>query len=135
MANRIDLHLHTNISDGSDTVQELYKKVKMTNDCIEISDRCSSFEKLIDNMEQQGFDSNYPILVDAKGNIFNGTHRVAAACYYGINYIPTKKVFRKLKEVSPEKLIRDLGLSAEEIEDINNAYFRIYNSINTKEEC
>lgn len=28
MANRIDLHLHTNISDGSDTVQELYKKVK-----------------------------------------------------------------------------------------------------------
>jgi len=28
MANQIDLHLHTNISDGSDTVQELYKKVK-----------------------------------------------------------------------------------------------------------
>lgn len=28
MANRIDLHLHTNISDGSDTVEELYKKVK-----------------------------------------------------------------------------------------------------------
>lgn len=27
MANTIDLHLHTNISDGSDTVQELYKKV------------------------------------------------------------------------------------------------------------
>lgn len=30
MANRIDLHLHTNISDGSDTVQELYKIVKET---------------------------------------------------------------------------------------------------------
>ena len=30
MANRIDLHLHTNISDGSDTVQELYRKVKQT---------------------------------------------------------------------------------------------------------
>ena len=28
MANRIDLHLHTNISDGSDTVQELYRKIK-----------------------------------------------------------------------------------------------------------
>ena len=28
MANQIDLHLHTNISDGSDTVQELYKKIK-----------------------------------------------------------------------------------------------------------
>lgn len=27
MTNKIDLHLHTNISDGSDTVQELYKKV------------------------------------------------------------------------------------------------------------
>ena len=28
MANRVDLHLHTNISDGSDTIQELYRKVK-----------------------------------------------------------------------------------------------------------
>jgi len=28
MANKIDLHLHTNISDGSDTVQDLYRKVK-----------------------------------------------------------------------------------------------------------
>jgi predicted metal-dependent phosphoesterase TrpH len=28
MSNRIDLHLHTNISDGSDTVQELYNKIK-----------------------------------------------------------------------------------------------------------
>lgn len=28
MSNRIDLHLHTNISDGSDSVQELYRKVK-----------------------------------------------------------------------------------------------------------
>lgn len=30
MPNRIDLHLHTNISDGSDTVEELYRKVKET---------------------------------------------------------------------------------------------------------
>lgn len=28
MSNRIDLHLHTNISDGSDSAQELYRKVK-----------------------------------------------------------------------------------------------------------
>jgi len=28
MTNKIDLHLHTNISDGSDTVQDLYRKVK-----------------------------------------------------------------------------------------------------------
>lgn len=28
MTNRIDLHLHTNISDGSDTVLELYHKIK-----------------------------------------------------------------------------------------------------------
>ena len=28
MKNIIDLHLHTNISDGSDTVQELYEKIK-----------------------------------------------------------------------------------------------------------
>jgi len=30
MANHIDLHLHTNVSDGSDTVLELYDKVKMS---------------------------------------------------------------------------------------------------------
>ena len=28
MSNQIDLHLHTNISDGSDTVRELYNKIK-----------------------------------------------------------------------------------------------------------
>ena len=31
MANQIDFHLHTNISDGSDTVAELYQKVKNSN--------------------------------------------------------------------------------------------------------
>ena len=31
MANRIDFHLHTNVSDGSDTVEELLNKVKAAN--------------------------------------------------------------------------------------------------------
>ena len=31
MSNRIDLHLHTDVSDGSDSVEELYRKIQETN--------------------------------------------------------------------------------------------------------
>ena len=71
--------------------RELYHKHLITfNNCYEypgtkkgIEDFYKSFNELIQNMKENGYDKNYPIPC-YKGNITNGAHRLMTSYYYKI---------------------------------------------------
>jgi len=48
----------------------------------------SDFIKLIENMGRNGFDPLYPIPVNQHFQLLDGSHRLACALFYGIEYVP-----------------------------------------------
>jgi hypothetical protein len=75
--------------------QELYKAhITTFNNCWEypgtkscIDDFYNSFNKLIENMKNNGFNKEYPITIGNNGVIINGAHRLMICFYYNINPI------------------------------------------------
>ncbi len=84
----------------TDFFKELYHKHFITfNNCKEypdltrgekgltknnINDFIKSFDNLIDNMKENGFDDKYPIPLGKNGVIVNGAHRLMTGYYYNI---------------------------------------------------
>ena len=107
----------------------IYKKINKNNDVLSIEERCNMFESLISSIEANGFDKEHPIYIDYNYNVFNGTHRIATACYFGIDKIPAKKILRKLRIPPVDMIIKANNLSEYEIEETNKAYSRMYTRI------
>ncbi len=88
-----DLNINTNFHI------ELYHNHIITfNNCWEypgtkknINDFYKSFDNLIYNIKNNGFDKNYPIPIGKNNIIINGSHRLITCFYYKINPIFIKK--------------------------------------------
>lgn len=73
--------------------KDLYKEHIITfNNCWEypgtkngIDDFYNSFDILIENIKKKGFDKNFPILIDNKNILVNGSHRLITSFYFNIN--------------------------------------------------
>ena len=73
---------------GNEDIWNLYAKMQYircsNNNQIprEMIDHKQEFIELIKNMKNNGFDYNYPILINQNGLIIDGAHRMACALYY-----------------------------------------------------
>ena len=63
------------------------------------------FRELIKSFEQNGFDDNYPIIVNKYLRFVDGSHRLAAALYFKIPYVPIKCV-EEAYDMDPEYSIK-----------------------------
>lgn len=96
MANHIDLHLHTNVSDGSDTVQELYDKVKRSGLSIfsvtdhDMLDGTLEMEQLVADDQLAGIPDT-PAFI--RGIEFSCATPVKKCHILGYNFDPTNQIF------------------------------------------
>lgn len=51
------------------------------------ADNESAFRTLVYNMSSNGFDSNYPILVNRKLRLIDGSHRLSTSLFLGFEYV------------------------------------------------
>lgn len=92
--------------NGREKYINLYKSMKMKRlRCTyEKADQLwIKFTELIENIKDSGYDSTKPILVDNKYHIFDGSHRLAVALFFGIEKIPVKispKEFRNIYDIN-----------------------------------
>lgn len=61
-----------------------------------------NFQHLIKSIENRGFQSKYPILLNKNGQLLDGSHRLACALYFDIDEVPVK-VRNTKKEVKYDK--------------------------------
>ena len=83
------------------------------------------FDALIKSIEANGYRNDSAIYVDANGNCFNGTHRLALCAWFGIRQIPVVHVQRKLNVSTVSDLKEHYRLSDEEFEQLQQAYQRM----------
>lgn len=53
----------------------------------EMADHHLAFRQLIHSMASEGFNSNYPILVNRKFRLINGSHRLSIALFLKMKYV------------------------------------------------
>ncbi len=85
-----------------------------------------AFKNLINNIEKTGFDDNYPIVINRKFRLIDGSHRLAAALYFKIPYVPVTMNWKTI-DMDPEysiKWFEDNGFQ-NIVNDIKKAYDEI----------
>lgn len=66
-----------------------------------MADHEEAFRELIQNMKENGYDENYPIIVNKYLRSVDGSHRLAVALYLKIPYVPIKCV-KEVYDIDPE---------------------------------
>ena len=81
--------------NGHDSIWELYSKMQRTR-CGEIKEISEdmieheeAFKKLIDSFKDEGFNEEYPLVVNRDGIVIDGAHRLACALYFSVDEVTT----------------------------------------------
>lgn len=48
------------------------------------------FKSLIDNFKENGFQDQYPIIINRNFRLVDGSHRLALALYFNVKYVPVR---------------------------------------------
>ncbi|HOS69974.1 MAG TPA: methyltransferase domain-containing protein [Bacillota bacterium] len=107
---------------------ELYSKMQKHRN--QESHDLDQFIKLIQNIEQYGFDSNSSIIIDEKLRLIDGSHRLTCALYYGISHVPVKFVQSDLDIDYSLNWFIENGFSENEIALIDNKAKEIFEKWN-----
>lgn len=110
MHNLFDFHLHTNVSDGSDTVEELYHKIKAANvHTFAVTDH----DVMEGSLAMENLTENDPEITYIRGIEFSCTTYVKKCHILGYNFDPSDEYFldvlaegRRLRQEKTEKRIR-----------------------------
>ena len=87
---------------------------EMTKEIKELSYSEEEFISLIQSFEKNGFDDNYPILLNKNFELVDGGHRLACCLYFGIDKIKVstnEKVFNLAMRDYSFKWFQDNNLS------------------------
>lgn len=96
MANRIDFHLHTNVSDGSDTVEGLLDKVKKTNvHTFSVTDH----DRVEGSLEMAQLIRPEDNLTHILGMEFSCTTPVKKCHILGYNFDPSNPKFKEVYDL------------------------------------
>ena len=114
-------------SEGEKEIEkiELYRKALCLTEEDQNKD-IKHFSKLIKNIDHNGFNRKKPILMDKDKNVTDGSHRLAASIYAGIDRIYVRVIPRHLMPMSASQKIKTFNLSKKEEEEIINTYSRLY---------
>ncbi len=96
-----------------------------------MADHEDEFRKLIKSMQENGYDGNFPIIVNRYLRSVDGSHRLAVALYLKIPYVPIKCV-KEVYDIDPEYSLRwflENGFKEQE-ETIVKTYKKINNEWN-----
>lgn len=85
--------------------------------------RLRQYRELIQSFESRGYDPSYPILIDTRGRIIDGLHRLALAVYHGLPSIRCQVtdasenygLILHEENYLPQNKLTEYGFTAEEI--------------------
>lgn len=85
--------------------------------------RLRQYRELIQSFENRGYDPSYPILIDTRGRIIDGLHRLALAVYHGLPSIRCQVtdasenygLILHEENYLPQNKLTEYGFTAEEI--------------------
>ena len=83
------------------------------------------FKSLIKSVEEKGYDKKSYVFFDLNKVCFNGTHRLAVCCYFGIDNVPAALVRRRIKCKTVEQMKAHYDLSCEDLAILEDAYKRM----------
>lgn len=94
-----------------------------------MADHEEAFRKLIKNMKENGFNDNYPIMVNKYLRSVDGSHRLAVALYLKIPYVPIKCV-KEVYDIDPEYSLK--WFLENGFENQEEAIVKTYKKINSE---
>lgn len=105
-------------SSGKDIVfwRKLYDKMQIARTGIA---KRSNFDKLIISLEKNGYNHSFPIPVDRRGGILDGSHRIAISMVFGI--YPSIEIYNNFSHVYDHKWFLQNDFSLEELCCIDEA--------------
>ena len=102
------------VINGYSAEQHYWKKIytKMQTKRIGYS-KCQHFDTLIKSFEKVGYDYSYPIPLDKRQNILDGSHRLAIAL--ALNILPSVETYNCLSHVYNRQWFVEHGFSKTEL--------------------
>ena len=88
----------------------------------------SNFKALIKSFEKNGFIDEYPITLNEDFKLLDGSHRIALALYFNIEYVTITMKEKNFNMHPPRydiKWFEENGFNEEVIQDIKNCYSEI----------
>ena len=87
-----------------------------------------NFKALIKSFEKNGFIDEYPITLNEDFKLLDGSHRIALALYFNIEYVTITMKEKNFNMHPPRydiKWFEENGFNEEVIQDIKNCYSEI----------
>jgi len=116
--------------NGLEFYERMYSKLCVTSKRKRLG-RINNLKSLLDKIDKGTFDSKkHPVLLTPRNNIWDGTHRIACACYFNMPSLEVriiKKEFRRGNDFGMNRLKR--GFSKEELDIIIEEQKKIFDKI------